>query len=229
MGFSLEKIVPWGRSYQEYCDMFALTADDLKRSILGCGDGPASFNASLTQRGGKVVSIDPIYEFSMEKISSRVDETYATVLAQLEKNQNDFVWDKISSVAELGDIRMAAMKLFLADYETGKQQNRYVAGELPMLPFANAQFDLALSSHFLFLYSAHLSADFHLNALQEMLRVAREVRVFPLLSLDAKPSAHLNGVMDFFKHNALHVEIKQVDYEFQRGANQMLVIQQIQT
>jgi SAM-dependent methyltransferase len=226
MGFSLEKIVPWGRSFQEYGEMFALTADDLKRTILGCGDGPASFNASLTQQGGKVVSLDPIYEFSTTQIKTRVDETYATVLAQLEKNQADFVWNKISAVAELGEIRMAAMNLFLADYENGKQQNRYVAGELPLLPFADGQFDLALSSHFLFLYSEHLSCDFHLQALQEMLRVAREIRVFPLLTLDAKPSPHLESVMDFFKQNNFQLEIKQVDYEFQRGANQMLVIMQ---
>ncbi len=227
MGFALDKIVPWGRSFQEYCEMFTLTEEDLKRSILGCGDGPASFNATLTRQGGNVVSLDPIYAFSATQIKSRVDETYATVLAQLEKNKGDFVWNKITSVAELGEIRMAAMKLFLADYETGKQQNRYIFGELPSLPFADKQFDLALSSHFLFLYSEHLSCDFHLQALQEILRVAREVRVFPLLTLDTKLSSHLQSVLDFFKQNTFQVEIKPVDYEFQRGANQMLIIKHI--
>lgn len=48
----------------------------------------------------------------------------------------------------------------------------------------SGKFDIALSSHFLFFYSAQLSAEFHLQALREMLRVAREVRVFPLLALD---------------------------------------------
>ncbi len=36
---------------------------------------------------------------------------------------------------------MSAMDTFLADFELGKQQGRYIAGELPALPFANGQFD----------------------------------------------------------------------------------------
>ena len=33
--------------------MFDLSAADLGRRILGCGDGPASFNAELTAQGGR--------------------------------------------------------------------------------------------------------------------------------------------------------------------------------
>ncbi len=43
MGFTLDKIVPWGRSYDEYVSMFGLTKADLGLRILGCGDGPAGF------------------------------------------------------------------------------------------------------------------------------------------------------------------------------------------
>ncbi|CAG1023106.1 hypothetical protein DOJK_02105 [Patescibacteria group bacterium] len=225
-GFSLDNIVPWGRSFEEYCGMFALTAEDLKCSILGCGDGPASFNASLTKLGGSVISIDPIYQFSTVQIKQRIDETYMTVLEQLERNQDDFVWDNISSVTELGRIRMSAMELFLVDYEIGRNFGRYITGELPTLPFENKVFDLALSSHFLFLYSKHLSAEFHLLALQEMLRVANEVRVFPIITLNGLPSPHLDFVIKALKNQQVNVEIQCVDYEFQRDANQMLVINQ---
>ena len=55
MSFTLEKIVPWGRSFDEYISMFSLSANDLKKKILGCGDGPASFNAELTKIGGIAV------------------------------------------------------------------------------------------------------------------------------------------------------------------------------
>ena len=58
MGFTLEKVVPWGRSYEEYLCMFDLSETDLQRRILGCGDGPAGFNAMMKQRGGRVVSFD---------------------------------------------------------------------------------------------------------------------------------------------------------------------------
>ena len=202
MGFSLDKVVPWGRSFEEYVKMFNLSDDDLKRRILGCGDGPASFNASLTERGGNVVSIDPIYNFNPIQIKNRITETYDVVIEQLRKNKDDYIWDTIPSVEELGRIRMSAMELFLLDYETDKNK-RYIAGELPILPFENETFDLALSSHFLFLYSEHLSAEFHVLALQEMLRVANEVRVFPIVTLNGAPSPHLNPVIELLENQKL--------------------------
>ena len=124
-----------------------------------------------------------------------IAETYDQVMAQTLANQDHFNWDSIPSVEQLGQLRMAAMERFLADFPAGRQAGRYVAGALPDLPFALDQFDLALSSHFLFLYSDQLSAEFHLQALEEMVRVAREVRVFPLLTLAGQPSPHLDFVM----------------------------------
>lgn len=178
--------------------MFRLTEADLSRHILGCGDGLAGFNAELTKRSGAVVSIDPVYMFDVEQIKSRIAETYETVMAQMLNNQNDYIWDVVPSIEALGEIRMAAMDSFLADFELGNQQGRYIVGELPVLPFEDRQFDMALSSHFLFLYSAHLSAEFHLQALREMLRIAREVRVFPLLALDGSISPYLALVSEEF-------------------------------
>jgi hypothetical protein len=219
MGFTLEKVVPWGRSYDEYVSMFGLTERDLKLRVLGCGDGPAAFNSVLTKRGGNVVSLDPIYVFDAAQIKIRVSETYETVMTQMRKN--------IPSVEQLGGVRMSAMEIFLADFEAGKQEGRYISGELPSLPFERGQFDIALSSHFLFLYSAHLSAEFHIQALQEMLRVAHEVRVFPLLTLDGALSPHLTFVKEYLANHDFEVEIKCVPYEFQRGGNEMLVIKHI--
>jgi SAM-dependent methyltransferase len=224
MGFTLEKVVPWGRSHDEYVNMFGLTEDDLGRRILGCGDGPAGFNAVLTKRGGDIVSIDPIYVFDSEQIKRRIAETYETVMAQMRKNQGDYLWELIPSVEQLGNLRMSAMETFLADFAGGKAEGRYVTGELPSLPFENGKFDIALSSHFLFLYSAHLSAEFHLQALQEMLRVSREVRVFPLLTLDGKLSPHLPWLKVRLANQGFGVTIERVAYEFQRGGNEMLLV-----
>lgn len=224
MGFTLEKIVPWGRSYDEYLHMFALTKDDLGHKILGCGDGPASFNAELSRRGGHSISIDPIYVFDADQIKSRILDTYEEVMAQTRKNKAEFVWETIPSVEELGRIRMMAMETFLEDFEAGKRAGRYIAGELPSLPFGNKQFDIALSSHFLFLYSGHLSAEFHLQSLKEMLRVAHEVRVFPLLMLGGTQSPHIAHTTERLTHEGFHVETKHVLYEFQKGGNEMLVI-----
>ncbi|MDJ0701861.1 MAG: hypothetical protein QNJ46_01160 [Leptolyngbyaceae cyanobacterium MO_188.B28] len=57
MPMKLEKVVPFGRSLDEYMKMFALSPTDLGNRILGVGDGPASFNAEATQMGGNIISI----------------------------------------------------------------------------------------------------------------------------------------------------------------------------
>ncbi|MEN9901991.1 MAG: hypothetical protein RL651_655 [Pseudomonadota bacterium] len=224
MGFTLDKVVPWGRSFDEYVRMFDLSETDLQRSILGCGDGPAAFNAMLSKAGGEVVSFDPIYVFTSIQIQDRVKETYEAVMDQIRLNQESYLWDVIPSVHDLGRIRMSAMDCFFADYEVGKIEGRYIAGELPTLPFANKSFDLALSSHFLFLYSDHLTMEFHSQSLQEMLRVVNEVRVFPILKLDGQLSQYVNTIIMNLKEQGFFAEIKYVPYEFQRGGNQMLVI-----
>ena len=132
--------------------MFSLSPDDLKRKILGCGDGPASFNAELIERGGNITSVDPIYHFSADQIRQRINETY-DVIGQNRKNQDKFIWQEIGLVEELGRIRMSAMTKFLEDSPEGLVQKRYVPGELPSLPFGDKEFDLTLCSHLLFLYT----------------------------------------------------------------------------
>ncbi len=77
--FQLERVVPWGRSYDEYVRMFAITDADLRGTILGCGDGPAAFNAEATARGAHVLSVDPIYRCSAGVIRQRIAETYEQV------------------------------------------------------------------------------------------------------------------------------------------------------
>jgi hypothetical protein len=70
--FTLDQVVPWGRSFDEYRRMFALTDDDLQLRIVGCGDGPASFNAEATRLGSTVVSCDPIYRYDAEELRQRI-------------------------------------------------------------------------------------------------------------------------------------------------------------
>jgi hypothetical protein len=217
-----KEIMPWGRNFDEYRRMFDLTASELSLRILGCGDGPASFNVECNQRGGQVTSIDPLYYFSLDAIEKRIGETYEEVMRQTHANQDKYIWDTISSPDDLGRIRMEAMQCFLASYEKGRVQGRYIPGELPYLPFAAQTFDLALSSHFLFLYTDNLAFDFHINAIREMLRVAQEVRIFPLLDVNAQASRYLNGVLETFRQ--YDPEICTVNYEFQRGGNKMLRI-----
>jgi hypothetical protein len=222
--FTLDKVVPWGRSFAEYRAMFALTDADLEGRVLGCGDGPASFNAVATRRGVRVVSCDPIYRWTAAEIQARIDATYQEVIDQTRRNHQEFVWNTIRSVEELGQIRMAAMNDFLDDYPAGRATGRYIEAALPQLPFSDSSFDLALCSHFLFLYTTQLGEAFHQHAIREMCRVASEVRVFPLLALGAEPSPLVNPAAAELRERGFSVSIEAVDYEFQRGGNKMMRI-----
>ena len=62
--------------------MFGLSESDLAGRILGCGDGPASFNAEATAEGHLVTSCDPIYLHSEAEIRQRAEDVYETVISQ---------------------------------------------------------------------------------------------------------------------------------------------------
>src|SRR5262245_24366180 len=222
--FTLDGVVPWGRSFDEYCAMFALSDRDRGLKMLDCGGGPASFNAEGTRLGHSIVSCDPLYRFTALQIKNRIDATYTTMLDQTRQNAAEFVWTSIRSVDELGAVRMSAMRTFLDDYPAGREQGRYVSAELPTLPFADGAFALALSSHFLFLYTEQFDESFHCNSIAEMSLVAGEVRVFPLLALGAIRSRHIEPVVAALRNRGLEVSIETVPYEFQKGGNQMMRI-----
>jgi len=224
MPIELDKVIPLGRSFEEYVKMFRLTQEELKGKILDCGGGPSSFNYETYIRGGNVISIDPIYRFSVFEIKKRIDETFEDIMKQAEKNMDRFVWETIKNIDELRNIRKKAMGLFIQDFEKGKNESRYLPMELPTLEFDDLTFDLALSSHFLFLYSNILSYDFHEKAIAEMLRVSKEIRIFPLVDLNANKSEYVTPIIHNFSSKRYIVQIVTVAYHFQRGANQLLII-----
>ncbi len=223
MAFELKNTIPWGRTMDEYKSMFNLTDSDINKRIISFGDGPASFNMEMTKLNKSVTSLDPIYQFSKDDLKKRIDETKDTVMKQMKENQNNFIWTSIKNLDELERVRMNAMSSFINDFEIGKKQDRYVPHELPeKTSFKEQTFDLGLSSHFLILYSK-LGLDFHIKSIAEMLRLCKEVRIFPLLNLNAEKAEVLDGIINKFnKDFELNIEV--VDYEFQKGGNEMLRI-----
>jgi len=204
--------------------MFDLGDAELASNILGVGDGPASFNVEMHERGRRVISVDPIYVFSGDQIRARVEATHDQLVTACREHHDRFVWNHIRTPEEMGRVRLAAMERFLADYDAGRRDGRYLPAKLPELPFADGQFDLALCSHLLFLYSDHLSLSLHLAGITEMARVAREVRIFPLLMLGNTPSPHVGPVCEELRRRGYAVELRRVPYEFQKGGNEMMVV-----
>ena len=224
MTMKLENVVPFGRSLDEYRKMFALSKRELGLNILGVADGPASFNAELSARGGRVISIDPIYAFQSPQIKAQFDNVLDKIIAQVEATPNDWVWSYHGSPDGLRANRTRVTDTFVEDFTMRRDSGCYITGELPSLPFADRQFDLALCSHFLFLYSEHFSLEFHWTSICEMLRIANEVRIFPLLTLMLEKSPYLATILARLTQEGYSVEIRRVEYELQRGGNEMLVI-----
>ncbi|WP_299413988.1 SAM-dependent methyltransferase [Acaryochloris sp. IP29b_bin.148] len=224
MAMQLDSVVPFGRSQDEYIKMFNLTAADLERSILGVGDGPASFNAESTALGSQITSIDPIYELSGPQIQQRFEAVLDGIMDQIKATPEDWVWSYHSSPEDLRHNRIKTMQTFLQDYERGKQEGRYQTAALPTLPFPDQTFELALCSHFLFLYSKHYDAAFHQTSIRELLQISTEVRIFPLLTLMLEPSPYLPPVIQACQDGGYVTAIETVGYELQKGGNQMLVI-----
>ncbi len=223
MAFKLNSVVPWGRNMEEYKLMFQLSESDMSKKFAGFGDGPACFNYEMTERNGNVISFDLIYQFSKADIEKRIEEVRVTVMQQMRENMNNYVWKNIKNLNELENTRMSAMKKFLSDYEKGKAEGRYVFHELPnRLPYEEDYFDIGLSSHFLLMYTA-LGYDFHIASMAEMLRVCKEIRIFPIVDLDANKTDLVENVIDYFRKDYT-VEIVKTQYEFQKGENKLLII-----
>lgn len=221
----LEEVVPWGRSASEYTAMFALTPQNLDARLLDCGGGPSSFTAELSAQGRRVTACDPLYAFSAAQIGRRIVATARRMTALTETSKDRFHWDSYESPRHLAHLRLRTMRRFLDDYSDGRAQGRYVEGALPTLPFAAESFDVALCSHLLFTYSVQLTTAFHVASLLELVRVAREVRVFPLLTAFAgELSPHLAPVLESLRTHGCAVEVRPVGYEFQKGGNQMLCV-----
>ena len=226
MAVALGQLIPLGRSFREYELMFDLSAADLGGKILGCGDGPASFNADVTARGGQIISVDPLYEYSGPEIRQRFEATVDGVMEQVIASPDDWTWSFHRDPHDLRRNRLSAMHAFLADYDRGRREKRYLAAALPHLPFADGQFDLAVCSHLLFLYSDLLPLEFHIQSVREMCRVSREVRIFPLLTLAGKASPHIEPVRQALTTVGIESSVNRVTYEFQKGGNQMLRLMQ---
>jgi hypothetical protein len=188
--------------------MSSLAGADMAGRILGCGDRPAGFKAEATKRGAQVVSCDPIYAFSKVDIESRIAATDELVINQARRNQNECVWQAIASVEELGKVHMGEMQAFMDAYPAALVEGWYMNSELPSLPVSDGHFDLAPCSHLLFLYSQQLDEAFHHSSLLELCRVAKEVRVFPLLAFGGAISPHLETSVELLRTPGHKVSIQ---------------------
>ncbi|MHB1513509.1 MAG: SAM-dependent methyltransferase [Acidiferrobacter sp.] len=168
--------------------------------------------------------MDPLYVFSAADIAERFYAVVDLIIDQVKAAPDDWTWRYHRSPDHLKENRCAALRSFVGDFDKGKAEGRYVIGELPHLEFPDCAFDLALCSHFLFLYSDHLTFEFHLASIREMLRVANEIRVFPLLTLGLEVSPYVAPLVSDLTSHGFIASVEVVPYEVQRGGHHMLQV-----
>ena len=162
-----------------------------------------------------------MYRFSPKNFLADFDLTAAQMLVGMQKARDRFEWDYYGSPEDVVQRRRDVLTSFIADFQAATRRGRYVSACLPELPFLSQSFDLVLCSHLLFLYSAEFDAATHISFLRELLRVGREVRVFPLLDMDGNPSAHLEDTIQALRAST-RVELVPLSFEFRSGDSKML-------
>jgi ubiquinone/menaquinone biosynthesis C-methylase UbiE len=208
------------RSYVEYEAMFDLT--ELPDSVLDCCAGGASFTAEAVERGVDAIAVDPAYELPAAELVDTVRRSLPATAEIVDEHAGSFVWNWYGSPERKDELRIEAADRFLQDVSIAPE--RYVPGSLPKLPFGDGRFDLVLCSHLLFTWADKYDRDWHLASLRELVRVSRsEVRIFPLVQQGAgDPVDYLPDLLA--EVAGVTSEIRKVPYEFQAGADEMLVL-----
>lgn len=208
------------RCLAEYRAMFDLGAGDLGGVVVDCCAGASSFVAELD---GRAYAVDPAYATARDRLVADVTASMDGATRISTRYADHFVWDWYGTPERRTELRERAARRFLADLERGP--SRYLAAALPHLPFADRSVDLVLCSHLLFTWSNQLDADWHRAALRELVRISRgEVRVFPLVVQGTgAPVPFLDELRRSMRESGIETELRRVPYEFQRGADTMLV------
>lgn len=220
----VSRIVFIGRTFDEYMSMFNLSkAELIGQRILDCPAGACSFTAVANQLGADVIATDVAYYHPFEQLAEKGFEDIKHVMLNMEKVQSNYLWDYYKTVEELRNHRTQALTNCTNDMK--QFPNRYVPAVLPVLPFKDKEFDLTLSAHFLFMYADRLDYDFHLQSIQELMRVTKqEIRIFPFVDFASNRYEHLDKLVDFIQSQGYTTEEIKVPYEFQKDANTMLKI-----
>jgi len=170
-GLQLDRVVLLGRTFEEYRRYFLLEPHELiGKRVLDVAGGVSSFCAEANDLGIKVTAFDPIYSLSREKIRERSDPDLESVYRTIGLVPT-YRWGFYKNADYMRALRERASAIFFSDFQTNPM--RYVAGELPRLPFGDRTFDLTLVSYLLFAYQDRFEYEFHRYSILEIMRVTR--------------------------------------------------------
>jgi SAM-dependent methyltransferase len=222
MSLELDDFLITGRTFEEYAAFFAFDAASMRNMrVLDCPSGASSFVATAKSYGIVAKGCDILYRYDLAALFLQGEKSIEKIYADTSwMAENNFAF--YHSIERHKEHRKGALELFYTDYNT----EDYHFTELPRLPYKDESFDLILSSHLLFVYDDKLDLAFHEATITEMLRVAKEVRIFPLVDYKNSHADKAQNLSPFAYEIAKKFggEILKVDFEFQKNAGYMMRI-----
>lgn len=212
----------WGRTLEEYTKMFSLSNLAPEVKILSIADGPSTFNLELKRNNVQVVSIDPVYGLSIGKLRHYFEESYLFNREFFYTYPEKFNFKNNDEVENLLLKRRQTFETFIEDYI--QHRRNYQFGELPSLNFPDNCFDLCLCSNFLFLFEHLFGLEFHINSIKELVRLGKEIRIFPLYNNNGQSSKYLEPVTAFLSENNHNWTIEKNDYYVYKNGNTFLKV-----
>lgn len=218
----MRETVLMGHSLADYQRMFGLNDADLHANLLEYCCGVTAVNAELHAQQLSMVSCDPLFSLDKDSLSKRVHSGFEEAVQKLKADSSNYHFKHYGNLEALIEKRREGLTEFFADYDIGKQESRYLPMSDPHLPFADFTFDFALSAFYLFVTPEQQTVEFQLQTIQELARVAKEVRIFPLADVAGQPSSVLGPVLLGLHQRNFGVEIREVDEHLYKGSHAML-------
>ncbi|MEK3909751.1 methylase [Paenibacillus sp. FSL H7-0331] len=216
------------RSFAEYESMFVLRQLSLQDGpVLDVAGGASSFVAEACARGIQAQAVDPLYDMNPESIYEHGTQEIAASTEKLSRLEGSFDWTYYGSLDNHRKQREQSLQKFIDDYRLQEGTGRYNSARLPQLPFDDEAFSVVLCSHFLFLYHEQFDYEFHLSAVEELLRVCRvggQVRIYPLRSLQWDVYPHLEQLRAALEKQGFLTELVPSELPFIPGSSELLCI-----
>jgi hypothetical protein len=212
LSFIRRNTMNWIYNLDDYQGIFGLNAQELQKRIIDFPGRISSVNAELYAKGYYMVSADPSYQLSPEEMRAHAYQILQTGIQNLDPNQ-----DHSSLIAKW----RVSVETFLSDYTLGKKEGRYKVLNHPPFHQLEHSFELLLCTDYLFNSAQSLTLSVQ-NIMDELCKLANEIRIFPLPNLQSVVAAELGPIMLSLQNRNFGVEVRGVEYPERKDANAVL-------
>lgn len=209
----------WGHTAADFQKMFAL--ETFPERILEFSSGISTLNLELNNTH-TIHSIDPRFALDKDTLKCKAELIFHDMQEQVMHNESRYNFVSYGGLDTFIRKRYEGMQRFFADYDTGITEGRYRSINSMQLPYEDFYFDLAMSSHYFFAGLAEQDVNFHVRMLQELARVAKEVRIFPLVHADGSTPQELGPTLLALQQAGYGAEVRSIIDPLEPAGNAML-------